>query len=62
MKEKIVNVVKLFLLIFMMTNGFFLTYCFLWYTLGLDITTWAMWVLYALAGLSEFGYIKLVSN
>lgn len=60
MKEKIIGLVKLFLLVFMMTMGFFLTYSLIWCAFGLDLTNLTMWIIFALACLSEFGYIKWI--
>lgn len=59
-KENIANFIKLFLLVYMMVNGFFITYSFVWAAFGLPITKWALALLYALAGLSEYGYYRWI--
>jgi hypothetical protein len=55
-KEDIVNSIKLFLLIFMMVNGFFTIYALIWFGIGLPQTNWALMLLYALSALTEYGY------
>ncbi len=62
MKEKIVNIIKLFLLVFIMIQGFFISYAFVWFAVGLPQENWALWLLYALAALSECGYIKWIKE
>jgi hypothetical protein len=58
MSEKIVMVIKAFLLVFVMFIGFWFGYAFIWFTVGLPQTEWALWICFALALLSEFGYCK----
>ena len=58
MKEKIIDGVKLFLCISMMFVGFYTTYAFVLFSLGVDLTNLVMWIVVALAGLSEFVYIE----
>lgn len=62
MKEKIINCIKLFLLIFMMTVGFFMTYSLVWHSFGSDLTNLEQLVLWLLACFSEFAYIMWVSE
>ena len=58
LKENIGNVIKLFLLLFMMTCGFWISYCFLWCWVGFPLTNWALWLLIVVALLSEYGYYR----
>lgn len=60
MKDKIINFLKFFLLIFVMTMGFFLIYGLAWFAIGLPQTDWAIYSLFALAGLSEYGYYRWI--
>lgn len=62
MKEKIMDAIKFCLLTYMMTNGFFLMYAFVWQMFGLNLTDLTMFILYGVAILSEFGYVKWVSR
>lgn len=57
-KENTVSIIKLWLLICMMINGFFITYAFIWFKVGLPLTNWALFLLFALACLSEGGYLS----
>lgn len=59
-KENILNFIKLFLLLVMMVNGFFFVYALIWFAVGLPQENWAIWVLYAIAGLTEYGYCRLL--
>ena len=61
-KEYIVNIIKLVLLIFMMVNGFFMSYAFIWFAVGLPQTNWAIGILYALACISEYGYYRWLAE
>lgn len=54
--------IKLFLLITVMTVGFWFIYALIWYTCGLSLSDSAMWFLMALAGLTEYGYIQWVKG
>lgn len=56
MKDKISNFLKVFLLFTAMTLGFYLIYCFIWWSIGFPLVDWSMWLLCGLAGLTEFGY------
>lgn len=59
-KENILNFIKLFLLISMMTMGFHYIYAVIWFAVGLPQTTWAVLLCAVLAGLSEYGYFKWI--
>ena len=59
-KKKIVNVIQMFLLVLMMLQGFFITYAVIWHEIGLPLTDWSFWLLYALACLSEYGYYRWI--
>ena len=59
-RETISNVIKLFLLVFTMVQGFFLTFALVWTLVGLPLTTWAFLVLYAFAGAAEYGYYRWI--
>ena len=61
-KDKIVNAIKFWLLTWMMFAGFWISYVFIWYALGLPIVNWALWILIALAFVSELLYLKWISN
>lgn len=60
MKDKIVDFLKVFLLMFSMVMGFFFIYAFAWFALDLPVTQWAMLLLLALALLSEYGYYRWI--
>ena len=62
MKENIINGIKLFLLMYMMSIGFFMTYSLVWVALGFDLTNFAMLIFIALSLLSEFVYIKWIAG
>ena len=54
--DGVAGFIKIFLLFFMMTLGFVLAYMVIWIMLGWPQTTWAMCVICAAAGVSEYGY------
>lgn len=63
MKEKItalLNWLKVFVLLFSMTMGFYFIYAFIWYIVGLPLTNWALWLLVGIAGLTEYGYYRWI--
>ena len=63
MKDKFaarINWLKVFILLFAMTMGFFLAYAFIWHIVGLPLTDWALWLLLAIAGLTEYGYYRWI--
>ena len=60
MKDKVINFFKFFLLIFVMTMGFFMIYALAWFVIGLPQTDWAIALLFAIAGLSEYGYYRWI--
>lgn len=60
--EKIVEALKFISCVFVMTMGFWIIYTIAWFAIGLPETNWAMWLLFALAMLSEFLYVKWISN
>lgn len=65
MKDKIeiiLNFIKVFLLFYIMVNGFYLVYAVIWFTVGLPQTNWAMWVIYAIACLTEYGYYRWIRS
>lgn len=51
------NYVKVFMLIFFMTMGFFLVYGIIWKMLKLPLNDWAVTILAVLAIISETAYI-----
>ena len=57
MKNKISNYIKLFMLMFFMTMGFFLVYGCIWDAFEFPIEDWAVVTWVILAILSEFTYI-----
>ena len=56
-KERIVNFIKLLLMILMMIFGFLFVYTLMWFMVGLPQEPWAIFVCLALAVLSELGYV-----
>ena len=60
MKNKINNFMKLFVLVFTMTMGFFFTYAFVWFAFDLPVTKWVTLLFFALAASSMFGYYMWV--
>lgn len=57
-KEKIANFVKVFLLLTMMTLGFFFVYALVWFAVVSPLTRWPLVLCLALAGLSEYGFYR----
>lgn len=57
-KENISNFIKVFLLVFMMMMGFWISYCFVCHFVGLPLTNWTLWICFALAVASECGYYR----
>lgn len=62
MKDKIINALKFFVLVFSMVMGIYFTYGIVWLTIGLPLKNYCAWILFALSGLSTWGYIKWLSN
>ena len=60
MKDNIINFLKVFLLVISMTMGFYLIYVYIWFIVGLPLTNWALWLLVAVACLTEYGYYKWI--
>ena len=60
MKENIVNWLKVVVLVSAMTMGFWIIYAFVWDAVGLPLTNWALWLLLAVAGLTEYGYSRWI--
>ena len=61
MKENIIiEILKLFILLFSMIMGFFLTYALIWFAVGLPQTDWALLLLLAVACLTEYGYYRWI--
>ena len=50
--------IKVFLLFYMMTFGFWINYAIVWAAFGLPLETWSLLVLLVPAGLSMYGYFK----
>lgn len=61
-KEEIVNALKFTILTTTMTVGFFVIYIMIWTAVGLSDANWAMWILFLSALLSEWLFIKWLSN
>ncbi len=55
-KDKLIDVLQVFILLFSVLMGFFFIYAFVWFVLDLPVTHWVMVLLVGLAGLTEFGY------
>lgn len=62
LKEKIIDFIKIFLLLWMMAAGFWVTYCLIWFAVGLPQTNLAVSLLGVLACLTEYGYYKWLSE
>lgn len=62
MKENIINALKIWVLLLAVIMGFWTIYAFVWYTVGLPLTNWAVWLLLAVAGLTEYGYYRWISE
>lgn len=58
--DDVAEYIKIFLLFFMMTLGFVLAYMCIWIALGWPQTTWAICVICAAAGLTEYGYYRWI--
>lgn len=61
-KEEIINALKFTILTTTMTMGFFVIYIMIWTAVGLPGANWAMWILFLSALLSEWLFIKWLSN
>ena len=60
-KEKLGAIIKLFLVCFTSTNGFWLSYLFLWWLIGLPMTWWASVITVVLGGLSASGLFHWIA-
>lgn len=60
--EGVAGWTKIFLLFFMMTLGFVFAYMCIWIWLGWPQTVWAMCVICAAAGLTEYGYYRWIDG
>lgn len=56
-KRKIVDAVKVFVGLFMMSIGFWMSYVFIWFAVGLPLTDWTSWICLALGLLSHRVYM-----
>lgn len=57
-----VSLVQFQLLTFMMTMGFYLTYCLIWFGIGLPQTKWALFILALVAVGTEWTYLWWVKR
>lgn len=62
LKERVTNALKFISLTVIMVMGFWLIYAIIWMGIRLPTTNWAIWILFMLALVSEYGYIKWLSN
>jgi uncharacterized membrane protein len=53
---------KYIIFTYAMTMGFWFTYCLIWITAGLPDNTWALWLLFIFAVISERLFIKWLNN
>ena len=60
MRDNIINGLKLSVLLLAMTTGFWFIYVFVWYAVGLPLTNLALWLILAVAGLTEYGYFRWI--
>ena len=58
--KNILELIKVFLLFYMMTFGFWFTYAMIWFAFGLPLETWSLLVLFIPAGLSMYGYYRWI--
>ena len=58
----VLEAIKFYLFILMMTLGFFLVYAFIADVIGLELTNLVLWICLGLAAVSEFLYVKWISN
>jgi uncharacterized membrane protein len=61
-KEAIDMGAKYIIFTYAMTMGFWFTYCLIWITAGLPDNTWALWLLFIFAVISERLFIKWLNN
>ena len=62
MKDKIVNVLKAFLLTFPATIGLVFMYSVAWFSIGLPEGWWATAILAVIAGVSEYAIIMWIAK
>ena len=60
MKNKISDLLRLFIFVFIMTMGFFFTYAFIWFAMDLPIVLWSVALLVAITVLTEYGFYKWI--
>ena len=60
MKNKIADVIKVFLILLSMVMGFFHIYATVWFLADLPLTYWAMGLVLVIALLSVFGLFQWV--
>ena len=58
MKENVYNLLQVLVFLVAMIMGFWLIFMYVWYAVGLPLTNWSMWLLLAIAGLTEYGYFR----
>ena len=58
----VLEAIKFALFTLMMTLGFYLTYAFIANAVSIELTNLVMWICFGLAVVSEFWYIKWISN
>ena len=62
MKDKIIGLLKFFLLVFVMFMGFFSTYAIVWVKIGFPVDWGASLIVFSLSLLSIWGYVKWLMN
>jgi hypothetical protein len=60
--ETLLEILKVALLFAMMTLGFFISFAFVLFALGVTLTNFVLALLFVAACLSELGYIRWISN
>lgn len=61
-KERIESAIKFLIMTLVMLAGFWIIYIFAWDALGFPLNNKAMWVLFFQALISEWLYVKWLSN
>ena len=61
-REKIANYIKFAIFILGTLSGFFTIYGMIWVCVGLPVNWLASLIIFAISGLSEWGYVSWLEN
>lgn len=61
-KYKLLNAIKIALILYLMTVGFFTTYAFVAHIIGIPLTNIVLWIIFGASCVSELGYVKWAAN